>query len=154
MAFALTSVTGAANTGLTTPGYTMTEDQATLAYMRQFIVSALTGTQTGVRSHSSTDPFLCWMSRPAAFRDRPTLNVQGQVVGNSKNEFVIGFKKGVLPIAGGAVPQMTEAILRVRIPAGAEIADMAQLRALFSLIGGVFNGQAVGIVDSLLSGTL
>lgn len=56
MAFTLTSpITGAAQTGFTTPTYTHVSDVAPEANGRQVAVTALGGTQTNVIAHSVAD---------------------------------------------------------------------------------------------------
>lgn len=50
-------VTGGTQTGLTSPTYTLTADIAPSALGKQHAVTALGGTQTGVRTSSAADPF-------------------------------------------------------------------------------------------------
>jgi len=61
-------VTGAAQTGLTSPTYTLVADIAPDVNGRQWAVSALGGTQTGVRTHSASDPFTITVMRPKVFQ--------------------------------------------------------------------------------------
>lgn len=67
-----TPVTGAAQTGLTSPTYTHVVDTPPNAYTKQYAVTALGGTQTGVdvhgrRSHSRSPSHV---RRPLGLRSR------------------------------------------------------------------------------------
>jgi hypothetical protein len=74
MSFAPTSpVTGAAQSGLTAPTYTLTADVAPAQNAKQYAVTALGGTQTGVISHSVAAPFTLAMFRQTGERTRPEL---------------------------------------------------------------------------------
>jgi hypothetical protein len=65
MAYSPTSpVTGAAQTGLTSPTYTLSTDVAPSINGKQHAITALGGTQTGVNSHSVAAPFTCTFVRP------------------------------------------------------------------------------------------
>lgn len=58
MSFTLTSpITGAAQTGFTSPTYTLTSDLAPDNNGKQVAVTALGGTQVGVTTHSVAAPF-------------------------------------------------------------------------------------------------
>ena len=61
-------VTGAAQTGLTTPTYTFVADVAPDANGKQVAVTALGGTQVGVTPHSVASPFTGTFVRPKSFK--------------------------------------------------------------------------------------
>lgn len=67
------SLTGAAQTGFTTPGYTLTVDNAPDTNAKQSAVTALTGTQAGVTVHSVSSPFLisAWKPKTLAVLGKP-----------------------------------------------------------------------------------
>ena len=67
MAISLTSpITGAAVTGLTSPTYTVAVDTPPNTWSKQWAVTALGGTQTGVDTSSSA-------SRPFTLTDRKSV---------------------------------------------------------------------------------
>lgn len=146
-------ITGAAVTGLTSPTYTITLDTAPKVTGKQFAVTGLGGTQTGVVSHSVSNPFTLTYFRPAAFRALPPVGVNGRLPSVPKNEHVLIFRKGMIPLAGQPAEPATVRIT-LAIPAGADVADANSIRALLSLIGGVLSGSASGIVDTILTGVL
>ena len=69
MTFSLTSpITGAAQTGFTTPTYTHVADTAPDVNGRQVAITALGGTQAGVTVHSVASPFSITFFRPKAYK--------------------------------------------------------------------------------------
>lgn len=147
-------VTGLAQTGLTTPTYTLVSDLAPDVNGRQQAVTALGGTQTGVRVHTSTDPFTITSFRPKVFqalgKPNPTTGVIKYV---PMNRFRVLTRKGVLPLAGqSAVPAMADVVMSV--PAGADSADAPNLRAMLSLAFGALSQQSAGIGDTIVSGIM
>lgn len=149
-----TPVTGAAQTGFTSPTYTLTADVAPDINGRQQAVTALGGTQAGVRTHSSTDPFTITSFRPKVFQNlgkpNPTTGVIKYV---PMNRFRVLARKGVLPLAGQAsVPAMMDTVISV--PAGSDTADASNLRAMVSLHIGALTQQPAGIGDTVVTGIL
>lgn len=147
-------VTGAAQTGFTTPTYTLVADVAPDVNGRQQAVSAVGGTQAGVLTHSASNPFTITSFRPKVFqalgKPNPTTGVIKYV---PMNRFRILTRKGVLPLAGQAsVPAMIDTIMS--IPAGADTADPSNLRAALSLHFGALNQQSAGIGDTVVTGIM
>lgn len=98
-------VTGAAQTGFTSPTYTTAADAASVDAKR-YVVTALGGTQAGVNVHSISSPFLVEFRRPAAFKTVGMPNPNTNILSiQPKNKFSGKVVKGVLPLAGQA-PQM------------------------------------------------
>lgn len=149
-----TPVTGTAQTGLTTPTYTLTADVAPDVNGRQQAVTALGGTQTSVRTHSASDPFTLTSFRPKVFqalgKPNPTTNVIKYV---PMNRFRVLTRKGVLPLAGqSAVVALADTIISV--PAGSDVADAPNLRAMLSLHIGALSQQSAGIGDTCVTGVM
>lgn len=155
MAFSPPSpTTGGAQTGLTTPTYTLTSDVAPDATGRQYAVTALGGTQTGVTTHSASSPFTVTMFRPKSFKavgvPDPSTGVVYQV---GKNSWKIIVRKGVTPAANqSARPMLITA--QIDVPAGADAYDAANVRAALSLFVGILSGDSSDIGDSIISGIL
>lgn len=151
MTISLTSVTGAAVTGLTTPGYTFAADVANGAE-KSFVVTALTGTQTGVTAHSVSSPFR-WSSKKAK-----NIKQAGAIQGNSmfrypgKNYTSHQLVKGVVPYTGQA-PQPLTADIRIGCPAGADVYDKVNVAAFYSSLAGIFSSIAQGMYDQTITNT-
>lgn len=155
MSFAPTSpVTGTAQTGLTSPTYTIVLDTPPNAHSKQYAVTALGGTQTGVSVHSVSSPFTLTMERPSSFRQLGTVNPSTGYIANVPfNVFKFRVRKGVEPATGQPIrPAVAE--LKISIPAGADTVDDSDIRAMLSLLFGAASQQSAGIGDTVLTGTL
>jgi hypothetical protein len=149
-----TPVTGAAQTGLTSPTYTITVDVAPSALGKQHAVTALGGTQTGVRTSAAADPFTVTAFRPQVLRTASLPNPVSGVLGpQPKNVWKVITRKGVLPLAGQSPQQMLVTTI-IEVPAGADTADAANVRAALSLHFGVLSQQSAGLGDSAVTGVL
>lgn len=148
------SVTGSAQTGLTSPTYTLTADIPPSANGKQSAVTALGGTQTGVSVHSVAAPFTVSVFRPSQLaalgKPNPTTGVINSVPNNT---YKVITRKGVLPLAGQAyVPAVFRTELSV--PAGSDLADPANLRAALSAHIGFLNQLSAGIGDTTVNGVI
>lgn len=148
------TVTGGAQTGFTTPTYTTSADAAVDFNQKQSVVTALGGTQVGVSTHSISSPFSIMVQRPKSFQILGKPNpVTGLVSNIGRNIFKMVVRKGVVPLAG----QPTQiAIFRgeVEIPAGADVNDAPNCRALISAAVGTLNSVSAGFGDTVTSGIL
>lgn len=142
-----TAVTGTVLNGFTTPGYTLTEDRGPNNWTKQSIVSALTGTQTGVRTHSPSDPFTISVSKQAQPVGAPKAGYNGVLgkVGRNKIEFF--FRKGTIPLAGQAA-QVSDLRITTNVVSGAETADVANLAALYSMASALLAREASNLLDA------
>jgi len=146
-----TPVTGAAQTGLTTPTYTLTSDVAPDVNGKQHAITALGGTQTGVVAHSVAAPFTVTFWRPKTFKSLGLLNANGQLSSVAMNVYKVITRKGVLPLAGQAYKNMQITTI-IEVPAGSDTADSANVRAALSLHLGALNQQSAGLGDTTISG--
>jgi hypothetical protein len=155
MTIALSSpITGGAQTGFTSPTYTIVSDIAPDVNGKQVAVSALGGTQTGVVVHSTSSPFTVTSVRPKVFKQLGQPNpVTGSLPSVPKNQWVILVRKGVTPLAGQPAALMNIKIT-MDIPAGADVADAPNIRAAISAAVGALNQQSAGIGDTVISGLL
>jgi len=153
MAFALSSpVTGAAQTGFTTPTYTMTADTAPETNGKQWACTVLGGTQAGVTTHSVASPYTINFVRPKAYKVLAKPNpVTGVIVNVPMNVYHLISRKGVLPLAGQPYTPM---VVRtsISVPAGADTADAPNIRGCLSLHFGAIAQQSAGIGDTTVSG--
>lgn len=155
MTFAVTSpVTGAPQTGFTSPTYTLTADTPPDINAKQWVVTALGGTQAGVSLHSVNSPFTLAMFRPKQYKQLGTPNPSTGVISNvPSNSFKIITRKGMLPLAGQPVKTGMVTII-VDNPAGADTASPAEMRAALSLAFGAAWQQASGVGDTVINGVL
>jgi len=147
-------LTGAAQTGLTSPTYTLTSDIAPDSNGIQYAVTALGGTQTGVDTHSVSKPFTITAVRPKTFKPLGRLNpVTGVVTQVPRNVWKFILRKGVSPLSGQAdVPMLGYLVFEV--PAGSDLADPENIRAGVSALIGLASDQSTEIGDALVSGLL
>ena len=155
MSFALTSpITGQAQTGLTSPTYTHVSDSAPDITGKQVAVTALGGTQTGVTTHSMSSPFTLTFFRPKVFRFLGKPNpTTGLIKDVPRNSFKLITRKGVLPLAGQPFQNMQITTV-IDLPAGADTADAANVRAALSAHFGAIVQQSAGIGDTTVSGVV
>lgn len=156
MAISWTSpVTGSAQTGLTSPTYTTTPDTAPPGNPgKQVAVTALGGTQAGVTVHSVASPFTGNFTRPGTLRVLGNPNpVTGVVSLVPINTYKSITRKGVLPLAGQPIKVMN-ITTTADVPAGADLADPANVRAGFSFHIGGLTQQSAGFGDLAINGVL
>lgn len=146
-------VTGSAQTGLTSPTYTLTSDLAPTANGKQFAVTALGGTQTGVDTHSVSRPFTISAFRPMVLKVLRAIGLDGILRSSEKNTYKVITRKGVTPLAGQA-SQVMVITTEISVPAGADTADAANVRAALSAHIGCINQQSSQLGDTVLSGTI
>lgn len=153
MAVSLTSpVTGAAQTGLTSPTYTHVADIAPDSNGRQVAVTALGGTQTGVTSHSVAAPFTTTFVRPKVLKTLGKANPVTGVINNvPRNVYKLITRKGVLPLAGQPYQNMLITTV-IEVPAGSDLADPANIRAALSMHFGSIAQVSSGIGDTSVTG--
>lgn len=153
MSWTLTSpVTGAAQTGFTSPTYTHVADTAPDVNGKQVAVTALGGTQAGVTAHSVASPFTTTFVRPKVFRSLGKPNpTTGLVKDVPRNVYKVITRKGVLPLAGQPYTNMLITTI-IEVPAGSDTADPANLRAALSMHIGSISQQSAGVGDTTVSG--
>lgn len=156
MSFTLTSpITGGAQTGFTTPTYTIALDAAPSNTGKQYAVSAIGGTQAGVDATSSpARPFTITLSRPPVLRQLPSLNAVTGILGNvPRNVYKVYVRKGVTSLTG-QVPQVATASVDLSIPAGADLNDAPNVRAMLGLLIGALNSISASIGDTTVTGVI
>lgn len=152
----LTTVTGQPITGLTTPTYTVTTDVGPTLASKQWAITALGGTQTGVNTHTPSKPFTVTFKRPATLKSLGSLNpTTGRYSTIPVNEYAMIVRKGmsVDAVYTGNIG-IGSIDVRVKIPAGADIAAAAEVSALFSAAIGALTQQAQGFKDTAVTAVL
>lgn len=142
-------------TGLTSPTYTLGADTAPDSNGQQQAVTALGGTQTGVNVSSVAAPFTITIFRP---KNLKTLGALDPVTGvpkgiGGRNVYQVIVRKGVLPLAGQPYQTM---VLRTElsVPAGADLADPANIKAAIAALAGALLTDANKIVSTTTTGIL
>lgn len=155
MAISLTSpVTGATVSGLTSPTYTVVVDQPPNSYSKQWYVSAIGGTQTGVDPGSTASkPWTFTFSRPASIKTLNAVDVTGVIRSVGYNVYEMLMRRGFIPLAGQSV-RLANWKAHMPVLVGSDSADTANIRAAVSSFVGVMNQQASGLADSMISGSL
>lgn len=147
-------VSGGAQTGFTSPTYSLTLGQAPDVNGKQYVVSTLGGTQAGVDAHSVSKPFTMSFFLPKVFRFLGTPNpVTGVIKNVARNVYKQITRKGVV-CAAGQVPQVLQITTTLEIPSGAETYDVANVKAAISAHIGMLSQQSAGIGDTANQGTL
>jgi hypothetical protein len=155
MSFAPASpITGAAVTGLTSPTYTIVADVAPSINGKQYAISALGGTQTGVDVNSVSKPFSVSFFRPSVLKTLPQANpVTGVIKNVPMNTYKLITRKGALP-AANQVPIVARVTTVIEVPAGSDTFEPEELRAMLSNHFGVGWAQASGIADTIITGVI
>jgi len=148
-----TPITGAANSLLTSPTYTIVADTAPNAVSKQYNVSALGGTQTSVTTHSVSSPFTMTAFRPQTFKVLGQPNASGVIKTFPKNEYSFLVRKGVGVLANQPI-QTASIRVTVSIPAGADTYDKPNIAALVSAAIGLMTQIPQGVFDLGVTGTL
>lgn len=147
-------VTGSAQTGFTSPTYTVVADTPPNAYSKQWAVTALGGTQANVDVHGASKPFTITFSRPQQVRSAPVVNPTTGVMGNSpRNTYSVLVRKGTSP-GTNQNPQTMVLRCDFGVVAGADLTEPEDIRAALSLLIGALSQQSSGLGDTLINNLL
>lgn len=155
MAFAPASpVTGATEVGLSSPTYTLISDTPPDINAKQYAISALGGTQSGVSAHSVGNPFTHTMFRPKVLKVLGNPNpVTGIIPNVESNVYSNLTRKGVLPLTGQPIRVSTVKTV-MDIPAGSDTMDPLSVKAMQSCHIGILWESSNDIGDTTISGVL
>jgi len=147
-------ITGSAQTGFTSPTYTITSDTPPSVNAKQYAITAVGGTQTGVDVHSVSKPFTISFFRPQQLQTLPQANPTTGIIKNiPNNTYKCITRKGAQPSANqvGLVPRITTTF---EIPAGCDTYEPEEIRAMVSAHFGFLYGNSAAIGDTLVNGLL
>lgn len=155
MSFAPASpITGATVAGLTSPTYTIVTDVAPSINGKQYAVTALGGTQTGVDINTVSKPFSVSFFRPSTLKTLPQANpVTGVIKNVPMNTYKLITRKGASP-AANQIPIVARVTTIIEVPAGTDTYEPEELRAMLSNHFGVGWAQASGIADTVITGVI
>lgn len=147
------TVNGSAqNGGFTSPTYTMVVSGVTVPNGKVYTCTAKGGTQpVAVDVHSASRPFSTAVSRPPNIRGLPAVNASGLLPNVPVNTYNVNTRKGVTPLAGQASVNASIKT-QLNVPAGADLADPANLRAMISAHIGALNQMSAEIGETALTG--
>lgn len=153
MSFAPTTpVTGSAQTGFTSPTYTIASDRFPGNNGVQWAVTALGGTQTGATAQTADKPFTISAERPQTLKVS-TVNAAGITVSTGRNKYTIRTRKG-MPAVTGQPALMGMVETTISVPVGSESVSPAEIRAMLSAHFGVIAQQSAGIGDTVVTAVL
>lgn len=155
MTMSLTSpVTGSAQTGFTSPTYTLTTDIAPSQNGRQYAVTGLGGTQTGVDAHSASKPFTISVFKPQQIKTLPAANpLTGIIKSIPVNTYKVITRKGAAP-AVNQVPQVCRITSTIDVPAGTDTYEPEELRAMLSAHIGALTQMSAELGNTLVTGIM
>lgn len=147
-------VAGSAQTGFTSPTYTLTADIAPSPNGKQYAVTAVGGTQAGVVAHSVSKPFTITMFKPAQLRTLPQANpVTGVIKNIPFNVYKIITRKGAEPSANQTA-LVCRVTTTIEVLAGVDTYEPEEVLAMLSCHVGVLNEQSAGIGNTVVTGIL
>jgi len=146
------STTGGAQSGFTSPAFTLVDDTAPVVNAKQKAVSAVTGTGSAT-AHTMSKPFTATFYKPAAPKALPAPNpVSGLYGAIPNNQYKLIIRKGGYAAAG--VPATAIARLTLDVPAGMETYNADEVRALVSFLVGILNEESADVADTLITGVI
>jgi hypothetical protein len=149
-----TPVTGAAVTGFTAPTYTVAVDTPPNTWSKQWAVTAIGGTQTGADTSSAASrPWTITAYRPSSIKTLNAIDTTGVLRVVGFNTYGVLTRKGMTPLAGQA-SRTAQMRSEFSIPAGADTADVPNIKAAVSSHIGVLNQQSAGLADTLATAVL
>lgn len=147
------TATGGAQANLTSPTYTYVTDVQPSPNSRQYVVTTIGGTQTGVRTSTAGDPFTCRIKREP-YKALPPANPVTGSYGNvplNKTEWL--FRKGLKIDSAGTIRVGNIRVI-AELPAGCESNDSINIEALTSFFIGMMNEESSDIGESLKTGII
>jgi hypothetical protein len=147
------SITGGAQTDLTSPTYTLASDTPPSANAKQHAVTALGGTQTGATANSISNPFTVSLFKPAALKQLPAASAVTGLRGSiPNNSWKLIIRKGGNAASG--VPVVAFCRLTIDVPAGMDSYNSAEVRAMLSFLVGILTEESADLGDTVVTGVL
>jgi hypothetical protein len=132
----------------------MVADVPPNSYSKQYAVTVLGGTQTGVDVHGASKPFTITFQRPQTIKSPPSVSaVTGAMPNSPRNTYSVIVRKGVAP-GTGQNPQVSVLRCDLAIVAGSDLVEPEDIRASLSLLIGSLSQQSAGLGDTLVNGLL
>jgi hypothetical protein len=148
MTIALTTITGAPVTGLTSPTYSVASDLAPdPSSSEHYVITAIGGTQSGVVKHLASLPFTMTFWRPKILRFAKYVTALGGISFPTSefNTYKVMTRKGLQSAAAQPIGIMLIST-EFKIPVGADLDNLSVRAAISAHIGGL-SQQSAGIGD-------
>lgn len=152
MSFLSSPITGAAQTGFTSPTYTIVVDNFPGNNGIQYAVSALGGTQAGVSAQAADKPFTISMERPQNVKVS-VVNAQGITVSTGRNKYTFRTRKGMVAVTGQP-PLLAIVETTISVPVGSESVSPAEIRGMLSAHFGGIAAASAAIGDVVVTSVL
>lgn len=147
------STTGGAQTGFTSPTFTLVDDIAPAVNAKQKTVSALGGTQGTAVANSADKPFTATFYKPVPLKSLPAANpVTGLRPSTPVNQWRLIVRKGGL-VATGMNGTIVGRVT-IDVPAGMESQSPDDVRAFVSFLVGLLNEESADLGDTLVTGVV
>lgn len=147
------STTGGAQTGFTSPTFTLADDTPPVVNAKQKTVTALGGTQGSATANTASSPFTATFYKPSAIKALPAPNPLTGARGSvPNNQWKLIIRKGGNAASG--TPVTAIARLTIDIPAGMDSYNPDEVRALCSFLVGILSEESADLGDSLVTGVL
>jgi hypothetical protein len=147
------STTGGAQTGFTSPTFTLVSDQAPTVNAKQYAVTTIGGTGFTASANSISKPFTATFSKPLVPRGLPSANPLTGLRGSvPNNQYKLVIRKGGL--AAADVPCTLIIRLTIDIPAGMDSYNPDEVRAALSFLVGLLNEESGDLGDTCIQGVL
>jgi hypothetical protein len=147
------STTGGAQTGVTSPTFTLATDTPPAINATKKVVTAYSGAGLTVSTNTASKPFDETFFKPAVLRALPAANPitgsRGQI---PNNQYKLVIRKGGLAEAG--VPCTMVIRVTLDVPAGMETYNPDEVRAAISFLVGLLNEESADLSETILTGTL
>lgn len=147
------STTGGAQTGFTSPTFTLVDDTPPAGNAKQKTCTALGGTQGTATANSLSSPLTATFYKPARPTGLPAANAATGLRGAvPNNQYKLIVRKGGFAAAG--VPVTAIARLTFDIPAGMDSYNPDEIRCLTSFLVGLLTEESADLGDTLVTGVL
>ncbi len=147
------STTGGAQTGFTSPTFTLVSDSAPAVNAKQYAVTAIGGTGFTATANSISKPFTATFYRPQAPKAlvsaNPVTGLRGSI---PNNQYKLIVRKGGLAAADTPVTAICR--LTIDIPAGMDSYNPDEVRAMLSFLVGILNEESADLGDTVVTGVL
>jgi hypothetical protein len=147
------STTGGAQTGFTSPVFTLVSDTAPAVNAKQYAVTAISGTGFTASANSVSKPFTATFYKPASPRAIPAANpVTGVISQIPNNQYKLIVRKGGL--ASATTPVTAICRLTIDVPAGMDSYNPDEVRAMLSFLVGILNEESADLGDTVITSVL
>lgn len=148
-------ITGSAQTGFTSPSFTIVPDVAPTPNGKQYAITACGGTGlSGVDTHSVSKPFTISVFRPATLKSLPQTNPTTGVIRNIPvNTYKVISRKGASP-AVNQMAQVAKMMSTIDVPAGTDTYEPEDIRAMLSAHIGALIQLSAELGNTCVTGIL